>query len=140
MRDHPPVHAHTDGVRHAHTTVLAPEIAAFLQRIEDFVGSLEPEEELALRRLLRTAMAAPAWAAADDGDDTVGYDHDWYRAWCAANHEHPAGTAAARVGAIYHYVPIWWPPGRARVQPSARPPPGTASAGPTPDMEPGESD
>ena len=99
-------HSHPGRGVHSHVTALAPPVIELFQQIEDFAASLPPDAASALRRLLRAGLVAEAREHDGSVAEVVGYQHDWYRAFIATQHEHPA---AAPLTDPYLYRPPWWP-------------------------------
>jgi hypothetical protein len=100
----PAPHSHDAGMDHEHAT-LAPEVEAFLQKIEAWANTLEPNEAASLRRLVQAGMAADPKTTS--GDDTAGYH------WTGYYHVHylpytvyVAPVVIQPVPVVYY--PYWW--------------------------------
>lgn len=110
-------HTHTDGTTHDHPTQLAPEVAGFLQKIEEFIGGLTPNEQEAMRCIMRAAQMADLSTIDAVTADTAGYHWDPFTGY---NHVHylpgapvqyvlvPAAVAVA-VPVGYYVYPWWYP-------------------------------
>jgi hypothetical protein len=107
-------HSHPDGTSHTHVTVVAPAISALLQQLEDFVAALQPEESVALLRLVKSGLLAEDGGASREPGGRDPYGHAWYRAYVATHHEHPGGATPIGDGDVFPYLPAWWPVRTAR--------------------------
>jgi hypothetical protein len=110
-------HSHQDGTDHNHSTELAPEVGGFLQKVEQFISSLDPNEQTAMRRIMRAGQMAGLDTIDAVSADTAGYHWDPYTGY---NHVHytqgyplryvaiPAAVAVPV--AVGYYVYPWWYP------------------------------
>jgi hypothetical protein len=119
MSDPAPVrHTHDDGTEHSHASRLAPEVAGFLQQVEEFAKGLHPEDAAALRRLIRAGMMADPATIESVTADTSGYHWDPFTGY---NHTHhtpgtpiryvavQASVAVAGPAGYFHLYPWWYP-------------------------------
>ena len=97
-----------DGMESAPAVLLAPEVAALLQKVEDFAGLLDPQEAAALRRLLKAGILDHDGVHDGSGQDSIGYQQEWYRAYLAARHAQDGDGRPSQDDGGSPYYPSWW--------------------------------
>jgi hypothetical protein len=89
---------------------VAPEVEAFLQKIESYAQTLPQEEATALRRLIRAGLMADEKVAQEiANDDTGGYQYGYYYGnyYNYYGYYYPYYTYSYQN--YYYYYPYWYP-------------------------------